>query len=214
MLAWFSLKENHISQTSKGHMTVKLLYTSSMDTVRFGRALGFGARQAVKTVTAAVDAATAENPSGKSADTGANAGQTAARPQARPAADSAQTVAAPAASGTAASQAVHQAAHAAAQTVVQARGARQALRSGSRRFGEAAWRPFVRLGGVLWLEVTGVFFGIFAIFAAGGAWRLRGEWHLNSAGHRQLLGAVAMLAFFGYFSVSSFVRARRRERRR
>jgi hypothetical protein len=193
-------------------MTVKLLYTSSMDAVRFGRALGFGARQAVKTVTAAVDAATAENPTRKSADTGANAGQ-AAGPQARPAADSAQTVA-PAATGTAASQAVHQAAHAAAQTVVQARGARQALRRGSRRFGEAAWRPFVRLGGVLWLEVTGVFFGIFALFAAGGAWRLRGEWHLNAAGHRQLLGAVAMLAFFGYFCVSSFVRARRRERRR
>ena len=183
-------------------MTVKLLYTSSMDAVRFGRALGFGARQAVKTVTAAVDAATAENPARKSADTGANDGQ-AAGPQAPPAA-----------TGTAASQAVHQAAHAAAQTVVQARGARQALRRGSRRFGEAAWRPFVRLGGVLWLEVTGVFFGIFALFAAGGAWRLRGEWHLNAAGHRQLLGAVAMLAFFGYFSVSSFVRARRRERRR
>ena len=29
-----------------------------------------------------------------------------------------------------------------------------------------------------------------------------------------LLAAVAMLAVFGYFTVSSFVRARRRERRR
>ena len=57
-----------------------------MDVVRFGRALGFGARQAVKTVTAAVDAATAENPSRKSAGTsasaGANAGSASPRPQA------------------------------------------------------------------------------------------------------------------------------------
>ena len=40
-------------------------YTSSMDRVRFGRALGFGARQAVKTLVTAVDAATAANPSDK-----------------------------------------------------------------------------------------------------------------------------------------------------
>jgi len=67
---------------------------------------------------------------------------------------------------------------------------------------------------VLWLEVVGVFFGLFALFALAGVWRLRGEWHSAAAGHRQLLGALAMLALFGYFTVSSFVRARRRERRR
>jgi len=72
----------------------------------------------------------------------------------------------------------------------------------------------VRLWGVLWLEVVGVVFGIFVLFAAVGVWRLRGEWHSNAAEYRQLLGALAMLAVFGYFAVSSFVRARRRERRR
>ena len=47
-----------------------------MDRVRFGRVLGFGARQAVKTLVTAVDAATAENPSAKGAGRGANtAGQ-------------------------------------------------------------------------------------------------------------------------------------------
>jgi hypothetical protein len=183
-----------------------LLYTSSMDVVRFGRALGFGARQAVKTVTAAVDAAAADNPSGKSVDRGTNAGQ--ARPQASGAAEQAHTTA-PAAM----SKAAGIAAHTAAQTVIKARGTRRGLRSGGRRFGPT-WRTFVRLWGVLWLEVVGVVFGLFVLFAAVGAWRLRGEWHSNAAGHRQLLGALAMLAVFGYFCVSSFVRARRRERRR
>jgi hypothetical protein len=201
----FSSGKTALRNPAKAAWSVKLLYTSIMDVVRFGRALGFGARQAVKTVAAAVDAATAENPSRKSASrsagTGANAGAAAPRPQARPAADPAQT-------------ATSKAAHRAARTVVQARGARQRLRRGSRRFGEAVWKPFVRLGGVLWLEVSGVFFGLFALFAAGGVWRLRGEWHLNAPGHRKLAVAVAMLAFFGYFCVSNFVRARRRERRR
>ena len=195
---------------------MKLHYTSRMDVVRFGRALGFGARQAVKTVTAAVDAATADNPSGRRAGRGASSAQ-AARPQADPAADSTQTTATAAtgtaATGTAASKAIHQAAHTAAQTVIKARGTRRGLRSGGRRFGPA-WRTFVRLWGVLWLEVVGVVFGIFVLFAAVGAWNLRGEWHSNAAEYRQLLGALAMLAVFGYFAVSSFVRARRRERRR
>ena len=176
-----------------------------MDAVRFGRALGFGARQAVKTVTAAVEAATAENPSGKGADKGANTGPAAPRPQERPAAGTTQT---------ATQTTAHKAAHQAAQTVIKARGAREGLRRGSRRFGGTAWKTITRLGGVLWLEVSGVFFGLFALFAAGGVWRLRGEWHLNAPGHRKLAVAVAMLAFFGYFCVSNFVRARRRERRR
>jgi hypothetical protein len=96
-----------------------------------------------------------------------------------------------------------------------------------RRFVEATWRPVVRLSAVLWLEVTGVFFGIFALFALGSVWRLWGQWRLiaahasgvslmatRSEGEKQLLGALAMLAIFGYFCVSSFVRARRRERQR
>ena len=105
----------------------------------------------------------------------------------------------------------------AARTAAQARVTKQGLRRGSKRFGEAMWAPFVRLSGVLWLEITGVFFGIFALFALGAMWKLRGEWHAtatNVEGHRSLLGAVAMLVVFGYFCVSSFVRARRRERGR
>jgi len=180
---------------------VKLLYTSRMDAVRFGRALGFGARQAVKTVTAAVEAATAESSSAQSAGTTASAGEAAARPQERPSATPPHT-------------ATRKAAHQAAQTVRKARGASEGMRRGSRRFGGTAWKTFTRLGGVLWLEVSGVFFGLFALFALGAVVHLRGEWHPSAAGHRPLAVAAAMLAFFGYFCVSNFVHARRRERRR
>ena len=176
-----------------------------MDAVRFGRALGFGTRQAVKTVTAAVSAATAENPSGKGTHKAANTGPAAPRPQERPSAGTTQTVT---------QSTAHKAAHQAAHTVIKARGAREGLRRGSRSFGGTAWKTIKRLGGVLWLEVSGVFFGIFALFALVAVVHLRGEWHRNTAGHRQLAVALAMLAFFGYFCVSNFVHARRRERQR
>ena len=40
----------------------------------------------------------------------------------------------------------------------------EGLTRGTKQLGESVWRPFVRLSGVLWLEFTGVFFGIFAVF--------------------------------------------------
>lgn len=71
----------------------------------------------------------------------------------------------------------------------------------------------MRLSGVLWLEVTGMFFGIFALIAGGAAWRLRAGMRAGEQ-HGQFLLAVGMLAMFGYFAVSSFVAASRRARRR
>jgi hypothetical protein len=75
----------------------------------------------------------------------------------------------------------------------------------------------VKLSGVLWLEFTGVFFGIFALFAATGAWKLRGDLHetmANHDAHMHFLLSAGMAVVFGYFFVSSFVRASRRSRRR
>lgn len=181
-------------------------YTSNMDRVRFGRALGFGARQAVKTLTTAVDAATAPNPAPRNASTS----QATTPPASRPAG----TATNPAATRNTVLTPVQRAARSAGQKVVQAREVKQGLGHGTRRFGEAVWRPFVRLSGVVWLEVTGVFFGIFALLALGYMWKLRGAWHAGAANageHRSFLGAVVMLALFGYFCVSSFVRARQRE---
>jgi hypothetical protein len=185
-----------VSQLSAGDPSG---YTASMDSVRFGRALGLGARNAVKTMMMAVDAATAENPSAKSAgaapDHGSRkAGESGAT---RPTTQVARTVTQKAAS-----------------TAAQAREVKRGVARGGRKFGEAVWGPFARLSGVLWLEVTGVFFGIFALFAMGTVWKLRGAWPSTAADHGRLLGAAAMAIVFTYFCVSGFVKAHRRERRR
>jgi hypothetical protein len=190
-----------------------------MDAVRFGRALGFGARQAVKTLTTAVDAATAENPNAKT--TSAARGSIAAPGAMRPTGKAAAGATAPTSAQAFTRTKAQTAAQTATRTIVGARNAQQGLRREGKRFGEAVWGPFVRLSGVVWLEVSGVFFGIFALFAGLAVWRLRGAWRLavangagNEGAHRSFEGAVVMLAVFGYFCASSFLRARRRERGR
>lgn len=160
---------------------------SYMDSVRFGRALGFGARAAARTLATAVDAATSPNPSAKPA----------AAPQ--PAQSTSANVA-------------EQVARAASQV----KQTSENLNRGGKQFGRSVWGPFVRLSGVLWLEFTGVFFGIFALFAANGAWKLREHLHqtaLNHDGHTRFVTDIAMAVVFTYFCVSSFLRAKRRERK-
>ncbi len=169
-----------------------------MDSVRFGRALGTGARLAAKTLVTAADAATAPSPSAR--PTAVSNG----RPQPRSAPASA---AAP----------VANCGGKAARAAKEVRGTTRGLARGTRRFGEAVWGPFARLSGVLWLELTGVFFGLFALSAAVGAWKLRGDFHrgaTNVDGQTHLALAAGVALLFGYFCISSFVRANRRERRR
>jgi hypothetical protein len=88
------------------------------------------------------------------------------------------------------------------------------IAQGGKRFGEAVWGPFVRLSGVLWLEFTGVFFGIFAIVALQGLWMHRTALHAGASAHdrQRLLIDVGVGLLFGYFCVSSFLRAHRRGR--
>jgi hypothetical protein len=165
----------------------------SMDSVRFGRALGVGARAAAKTLVTAVDAATSPNPSKANETQGKTGTETKA-----------------AVAGASVGQQ-------AARTAAQVRQTSHGLSQGTKRFGEAAWGPFVKLSGVLWLELTGVFFGIFALSATIGAWKLHGEWRQtagNHDAHLHFLGAVVMAAVFGYFCVSSFVKAALRGRKR
>ena len=91
------------------------------------------------------------------------------------------------------------------------------MKEGFTRFRNSTVEPVVRLSGVLWLEVTGVFFGIFALSTGIAIWRLRGQWRTalaHPATHPSLLVAIAVFALFAYFCISSFVRARRREHRR
>jgi len=70
-------------------------------------------------------------------------------------------------------------------------------------------RPFSRVGGILWLEITGAFFALFALFFAQDLWRT----HLNYAQgplHQRFLLSAALTALFAYLSASSFWRARRK----
>lgn len=166
-------------------------YTLGMDSVRFGRVLGIGTRLAAKTLVEAVDAAMAPNPAAK-------AGRQVATPTRAEAA------------GTQAAQQVR-------QTASQVKRTGAGLKEGGRRFGEAVGEPLVRLGGVLWLELTGVFFGIFALFAGTAMWKQRGSLHAASTNHDAyvhflLLGGMTLV--FGYFFVSSFVKAHLRGKRR
>ena len=150
-----------------------------MDRVRFGRALGVGAREAGKALLKAADAATAPNPNPE-----------VIRPaQPRPVA------------------------RAVAQKVQSVKATSAGVKRGGKRFGEAVWGPFAKASSVLWLEVTGVLFGMFAAVAGVWAWTHRGDLAVAGNPAHQEWVRLGMLALFGYLTVSSYVRAAKRSRR-
>jgi len=155
-----------------------------MDRIRFGRALGQGTREAARALLQAADAATAPNPN-------PSAPQTAPRPE--------PTV------PRVAAQARHK---------VQATQA--GVKAGSRNFVQATMAPVKRASGILWLEVTGTLFALVAFTGAIEMWRFRNALHptgaTSSSDHRNLLLAVAIFLFFGFCTVSSFLRAARKSR--
>lgn len=84
---------------------------------------------------------------------------------------------------------------------------------GTRRFGQAFFGPLVHTGATLWLEITGLFFALFALFFAQNVWKLRAAYR-GGAEHGHLLLYIVLTAAFCYFSGSSFLRARRRWNRK
>jgi hypothetical protein len=70
-------------------------------------------------------------------------------------------------------------------------------------------RPFRRVGGIIWLEVTGVFFLLPAIVFGPNLWRMRASW-AQGPDHRMFLITAGVVAVFLYLGVSSFWRARRK----
>jgi hypothetical protein len=70
-------------------------------------------------------------------------------------------------------------------------------------------RPFRRVGGIVWLEVTGVFFLLFVPVFAQALWSTRNSC-AHGPGHQKFLVSAAMTAVFLYLGLSSFWRARRR----
>jgi hypothetical protein len=132
-----------------------------MNAERMGRALGRGVRAAGKTLVEVVEAAAAP------ADASSTSSGTGPDPVLRqPALRAVAGSATPAASGQR-----------------QAPGRQKSSRTGSlrtgsllrggKRFGQTLWSPAARAGGVLWYEVTGSFFALFALAAGVEVWRHR-----------------------------------------
>lgn len=73
----------------------------------------------------------------------------------------------------------------------------------------AALAPLKRASKVLWLEITGSFFLLFALPFVGYAYKTRDGIHTASPEHAHFLLYCGLAALFAYFSASSFLRARR-----
>ncbi|MGI4759047.1 MAG: hypothetical protein ACRYGF_19630 [Janthinobacterium lividum] len=154
-----------------------------MDRVRFGRVLGKGARLAARMALEAVDAATSSPPASTHV-------VEAPRSVARSAPTQTRSQPAP----TFLTPSRIKAAGKAAQT--------------------EALAPLRQASRALWHEVTGCFFALFAISFAVGVWHTRSDARSSLPAERHHFIAFCCLALlFLYFSVSSFVKARRQSSR-
>jgi hypothetical protein len=99
-------------------------------------------------------------------------------------------------------------AEASAQTRAAGQTAGRATRRVARGIG-GFLRPFRRVGGTVWLEVTGVFFFLFVVVFARALWMYRAS-YAQGPDHQKFLVSAPLLLVFLYLSVSSFWRARRR----
>jgi len=93
-------------------------------------------------------------------------------------------------------------------TKATARAAGQMTRGVARGVG-GFLRPFRRVGGIIWLEVTGVFFFLFVVAFASMAWRAHPSSIYGPYG-RTFVTSIAVIVVFLYLSITSFVRARKK----
>lgn len=78
----------------------------------------------------------------------------------------------------------------------------------SRGFG-GFFKSFRRAGGIVWLEVTGVFFFLPVLVFAPTLWRTRLS-YAHGPDHRTFVAAAIVVVVFLYLGVTSFWRARRK----
>jgi len=88
----------------------------------------------------------------------------------------------------------------------------QLAKRGVKAFWQAFLGPFTHAGSILWLEITGLFFALFTAFFVESVYRVRGSW-LGGPDQLHLFLYVALAVGFGWFSASSFLRARRKSKR-
>ncbi len=83
---------------------------------------------------------------------------------------------------------------------------------GTKSFGQSFFGPFAHAGGVLWLEITGCFFALFAAFFAQNLYVLRAQYAAGPL-HQKFMLYGALCLVFLYFSASSFLRAKKKSRK-
>ena len=88
----------------------------------------------------------------------------------------------------------------------------ETAKRGAKAFGKAFLGPFTHAGSILWLEITGLFFALFALFFVQSVYRVHNSWRQGPE-HTHLLLYSALAIGFGWFSCSSFLRAYRKSRR-
>lgn len=108
-------------------------------------------------------------------------------------------------------RASHPLSAAAANTSVRAHAVGKGLVRGSRGFWSNSLGPFARAGKTLWLEITGLFFALFALFFAQNVYRLRADF-ARGPEHEHFVIYCVLLVIFAYFSTTSFLRARHTSR--
>jgi len=75
--------------------------------------------------------------------------------------------------------------------------------------------PLKTFSSVVWLQVTGTFFGLFALVMGGAVWAHREDWRLGLTSHQgqKMVFYSAIFLVFAWFTVSNFVRASRRQKK-
>lgn len=159
-----------------------------MDRVRFGRALGYGARHAAKSLRQAAEAAASpsaasSSPSGRQSGSGR--------------------------------QIIHPAAHV-TQRITDTRQRVSVSTTHAKTLGRSVWSPLAQFSSVIWLQVTGTFFVLIALFLSEGLWKARTAIHLPLLSQAALKFYLQLAAFAGFtfFAISNFVKAHLRDRRR
>jgi hypothetical protein len=89
---------------------------------------------------------------------------------------------------------------------------------GAKRFGEAVWGPLAHTGGVLFLEITGLFFALFAAYFGQAAYKSRYAYRLESGQFHfvflsWLTAFAALTLLFTFFTLSAFVKAYLKEKK-
>ena len=75
------------------------------------------------------------------------------------------------------------------------------------------FRPFGRVGRIVMLEVTGVLFLLPVVAFSPNLWRMRASW-THGPDHNMFLITGGVVLLFLYLGITSFWRARRKERQR